>query len=62
MSQTESQQHEQHTPNLSPLTTPPARLREPSADDLEIDVGDPAHDLTLDDSERLREDAEALKD
>jgi hypothetical protein len=61
MSQIESQQHEQDTAGSSPLTTPPARLREPSADDLEMDVSDP-HDLTLDDSERLREDAEALRD
>ncbi|HEX6290007.1 MAG TPA: hypothetical protein VFZ66_12495 [Herpetosiphonaceae bacterium] len=67
MSQRESRQHqehshEQHSHEPSPLTMPPARLREPSADDLEIDVSDPAYDLALDDSERTREDAEALKD
>lgn len=46
----------------SPLTLPPARLREPSADDLEIDVSDTVYDLPLDDSDRLYEDAEPLKD
>lgn len=46
----------------SPLTAPPARLREPSADDQEIDLADPTFDLPLDDTDRLREDAETLKD
>ncbi len=41
----------------SPLTAPPARLRERTADDLDFDVSDPTHDLPLDDGERLREDA-----
>ena len=41
---------------------PPARLRERTADDLEFDVADPLHDLPLDDTERLREDAEPLRD
>ena len=62
MTQTDSQQRDPHTPGASPLTMPPARLREPSADDQEIDVSDPAYDLALDESERLREDAETLKD
>jgi hypothetical protein len=60
MRQTESR--EQHIHEPSPLTIPPARLREPSADDFEIDVSDPARDLSLDDSDRLHEDAETLKD
>ena len=46
----------------SPLTLPPARLREPTADDMEFDVADPIHDLPLDDSERLQEDATPLRD
>jgi hypothetical protein len=41
---------------------PPARLREQSADDLEMDVSDSRIDLPLDDSDRLREDAETLRD
>ncbi len=62
MSQIESPQHKHQIHEPSPLTMPPARLREPSSDDVEIDVSDPAYDLALDDSERLREDAETLKD
>ena len=55
--------HEQPKhPEPSPLTAPPARLREPSADDMEFDVSDPSHDVPLDDSERLREDAEPAYD
>jgi hypothetical protein len=46
----------------SPLTTPPARLRTPSSDDLEIDVSDSVYDLPLDDSDRLRDDANSLRD
>lgn len=46
----------------SPLTAPPARLRERTADDLEFDVSDTTHDLPLDESDRLREDAETLRD
>lgn len=46
----------------SPLTTPPARLRTPSSDDFEIDVSDSVYDLPLDDSDRLREDANSLRD
>ena len=46
----------------SPLTLPPARLRERTADDLEIDMDDSVHDLPLDDSERLREDTAPLRD
>ncbi len=46
----------------SPLTLPPARLRERTADDMEVDTADPVHDLPLDDSERLQEDAAALRD
>lgn len=46
----------------SPLTMPPARLRSPSSDDLEIDVSDSNHDLPLDDSDRLRDDAYTLRD
>ncbi|WP_026370919.1 hypothetical protein [Kallotenue papyrolyticum] len=46
----------------SPLTAPPTRLREPTPDDQEIEIVDPDYDLPLDDSDRLREDAEALKD
>lgn len=49
-----------HAP--SPLTMPPARLRERTADDAEIDVTDPRIDVPLDDSDRLREDAETLRD
>jgi|GEM_PF-7098493 len=45
-----------------PFTLPPARLREPSADDLEVDISDSSLDLPLDDTERFREDAETLKD
>ena len=59
MSQTESREQHNHE---SPLTMPPARLREPSADDVTIDVSDPAYDLSLDDSDRLHQDAETLKD
>lgn len=44
------------------LTMPPARLRERSADDQEIDISDTRIDLPLDDSDRLREDAETLRD
>lgn len=62
MSQHEDKEREEHMRGASPLTTPPARMREPSSDDQEIDVSDPSHDLALDDSERLREDAETLKD
>jgi len=51
-----------HAPTESPLTTPPARLREPSADDLPMDVSDSTSDILLDDSDRLYEDAEPLKD
>jgi hypothetical protein len=51
-----------HHSEPSPLTMPPARLREQSADDLEIDVSDSRIDLPLDDSDRLREDAETLRD
>jgi hypothetical protein len=46
----------------SPLTMPPARQREPSADDMEIDVSDPINDVPLDDTERLREDADPAYD
>jgi hypothetical protein len=46
----------------SPLTTPPARTRERSADDLEVDMSDPTLDLPFDDSERLEEDADPLRD
>lgn len=49
-------------PTTSPLTTPSARLRSPSSDDLEIDVSDSVYDLPLDDSDRLREDANTLRD
>lgn len=52
----------QTSPDIAPLTAPPARLRERTADDLEFDVSDTLHDLPLDDSERLREDAEPLRD
>jgi hypothetical protein len=46
----------------SPLTTPPARTRDWSADDLEADIGDPNFDLTFDDSDRLEEDAHPQAD
>lgn len=51
-----------HQSEPSTLTMPPARLRERSADDQEIDVSDSRIDLPLDDSDRLREDAETLRD
>lgn len=51
-----------HPSEPSPLMMPPARLRERSADDLEMDVSDSRLDLPLDDSDRLREDAETLRD
>ncbi len=57
MSEANIKQEAPRHAELSPLTAPPARLREPTADDLEFDVSDPTHDLPLDDSERLREDA-----
>lgn len=54
---------EQHRPfEPSPLTLPPARLRERTADDLEIDIDDSVHELPLDDSERLHEDTAPLRD
>jgi hypothetical protein len=59
---TRDQRHTPQPAEESPLTMPPARLREPSADDQDIDLADPTLDLPLDDSERLREDAETLKD
>ncbi len=62
---TKTTRDDRHTPQSvaeSPLTAPPARLREPSADDQEIDLADPTFDLPLDDTDRLREDAETLKD
>ncbi len=62
MEEIERERETGHTPQDSPLVTPPARLREPSADDLTIDVSDSAIDMPLDDSERLYEDAEPLKD
>ncbi len=46
----------------SPLSLPAERLREPTPDEREIDVSDPDYDLPLDESERLQEDAETLKD
>ena len=57
--------HEPQAPHPSEpslLTLPPARQRERSADDQEIDVSDTRLDLPLDDSDRLREDAETLRD
>ena len=54
------EQQRPHEP--SPLTLPPARQRERTADDMEFDVNDPIHDLPLDDSERLQEDAAPLHD
>lgn len=50
------------TPPESPLMNPFRQLREPSADELTIDISDSAIDLPLDDSERLYEDAEPLRD
>lgn len=46
----------------SPLTLPPTHFREPSADDLPIDLTDSVYDLPLDDNDRLYEDADPLKD
>lgn len=62
MDEIERERQSGAAPAESPLMTPPARLREPSADDLPMDVSDSALDLPLDDSERLYEDAEPLKD
>lgn len=58
----ERETHAPHPSEPSILTMPPARLRERSADDQEIDVSDTRIDLPLDDSDRLREDAETLRD
>ncbi len=52
----------EHTHEPSPLNLPAERLREPTPDELEIDISDPDHDLPLDESERAKEDAETLKD
>ena len=46
----------------SPLTAPPERTRDWSADDLEVDISDPQLDLTFDDSNRLEEDAQPVSD
>jgi hypothetical protein len=62
MSEFDQQREAPQPSEPSPLTLPPARLRERTADDLEFDVADPRHDLPLDDSERLQEDAEPLRD
>lgn len=62
MKERETQQTNAHRDESSPLTLPPARLRERTADDLDFDISDSTHDLPLDDSDRLREDAETLKD
>lgn len=59
---TERENEVPHPSEPSLLTMPPARLREPSTDDLEIDISDSRIDLPLDDSDRLREDAETLRD
>ena len=57
-------QHETKTVPVepSPLTTPPERTRDRSADDLEVDIGDPNFDLTFDDGDRLKEDAHPQAD
>ncbi len=62
MSDANRNSQQQRPPEPSPLTLPPARLRERTADDLEVDTADPVHDLPLDDSERQHEDAAALRD
>lgn len=54
--------HDEPLDEPSPLSMPPAHFREPSADDQEIDISDSIYDVPLDDSDRLREDAETLKD
>ena len=55
-------QQEQQPREVSPLLMPSVRMRERSGDDLDIDISDSTHDLPLDDSDRLREDAETLRD
>ncbi len=57
MSEANIQQEPRRAAELSPLMAPPARLREPSADELDVDVFNPVYDVAVDDSERLREDA-----
>ena len=52
----------QHPREPSPLNLPAERLREPTPDELEIDMSDPDHDIPIDESERAKEDAETLKD
>ena len=52
MEEIERERETGHTPQRFALVTPPARLREPSADDLTIDVRIRDH-MPLDDSERL---------
>ncbi len=51
---------DRHDP--SPLSTPPARTRDWSADDLEVDIADPNLDLTFDDENRLEDDAHPERD
>ena len=46
----------------SPLTAPPNRTRDRSADDLEVDISDPNLDLTFDDEDRLEDDAHLERD
>lgn len=60
----ESNQKDPQAPahDLSSLTTPPARTRDRSADDLEVDITDPNLDLTFDDENRAREDASPTSD
>ncbi len=60
----EPNKNEPQTPTRdpSPLTIPPARTRDWSADDLEVDIADPNLDLTFDDEDRSREDAYPTSD
>ena len=65
MRPSESRQHEQRAPHPtapSPLNLPAERLRAPSLDEISIDIADPEDDLPLDESDRVREDAEPLQD
>ncbi len=62
MSQQRQPVESQLAADPSPLSLPAERLREPTPDEREIDVSDPDYDLPLDESDRLQEDAQTLKD